>query len=249
VTYRRAALAAALCLALPALPAGAAGPAPLEPVHIEPIRDDRVLTYLAADRLEWRGRGGDAAWLLDAEGWVGRDTAKLWVKLEGEAVTGEGVEEARAQVLYSRPLSRFWDVQAGLRRDQRPLAPRTHAVLGVQGLAPYRFEVDAAVFLSDGGDLTARAEAEYDLLLTQRLVAQPRLEANAAAREVDDLGLGAGLNDVQVGFRLRYEVIPEVAPYVGVTYARRTGATAARSAAAGAEVASTALVAGVRLWY
>jgi copper resistance protein B len=122
-------------------------------------------------------------------------------------------------------------------------------VVGFKGLAPYRFAVDVDAFASEKGDLSARLETEYALLLTQRVVAQPRLEVNASARDVDALGIGAGVGDVALGLRLRYEVRRELAPYVGVSRTWSTGGTADRLRAAGGEAAQTAWVAGVRLWY
>lgn len=230
-----------------ALLCGAPGTAAAD---VEPIHDSRPLVFVGADRLEWREGPDGGAWLADADLWVGSDRAKLWLKANLEHAPGDGWQEAEAQLLYSRMISRFWDLQMGVRDDPRPRPERAHAVLGVQGLAPQWFEVQAAAFVSAEAEVSARLEAAYDLLLTQRLIARPRLEANAAAGTVDDRpDLAGGLNDVTLELRLRYEVMREVAPYVGISWARQAGATASRVRAAGGEVSETAWVAGVRLWY
>ena len=211
--------------------------------------DAQVLTFVEADRLEARLDDGDEGLLLDAQGWIGTDAGKLWWKAEGDGRTGGGVESAEIQALYSRMITPFFDLQLGVRQDLAPDAVRTHAVVGIQGLAPYWFEVDAALFLAHTGDVTARVEAEYDLLLTQRLVLQPRTEVRGAFQDVDDLGIGAGLSSAELGLRLRYEITRRVAPYVGVSWHRRFGGTAEAARAGGQDAGSRAVVAGIRLWH
>jgi copper resistance protein B len=161
--------------------------------------------------------------------------------------------EAEVQALYSRLVAPFWDMQAGLRYDRAFGSgrdrDRAFGVLGVQGLASYGFDTELALFVSDGGDVSARAKFEHDLLLTQRLVLQPRAEINAAAQRARAWGVGRGINDVQLGLRLRYEIRREFAPYVGVEWTRKLGDTADLARAQGADVSVPALVAGVRLWF
>lgn len=149
------------------------------------------------------------------------------------------------------PRAPFWDLQAGLRyykpRSDGP--GRNYAVLGAQGLAPYRFAVQTAAFLSERGDVSARAEVEYDLLLSQRWILQPRLATNIALREVRDQGIGRGLNDLELGVRLRYEIKRELAPYVGVSWQRLYGGTAQFARERGEETNSWRLIAGLRVWF
>lgn len=206
-------------------------------------------TLVSADRLEWvDDAGGMLLWDLDV--WHGGDIHKLWLKTEGErGLSGAGTEAAELQALYSRAITPFFDLQAGVRRNIRPGPARTHAVLGLHGLAPYWLEVDVAAFLSERGDLTARAEVEYDLMLTQRWVLQPRIEVEAAAKRVADQGLARGLTSVEAGLRLRYEVRRSFAPYVGVTWHRTLGNSRDLARAAGEDLESAALVAGVRMWF
>ena len=199
-----------------------------------------------AETVVRRGRDGYA---LDAQAWFGGDIDKLWLKGEAEGAWGAKPEHAEVQALWSHAIDPWFDLQAGLRFDARPGPNRTHLVLGVQGLAPHWWEVDGALFLSSKGELTARAEAEYDLRITQELILQPRLEANLSAQRIRALGIGAGLTDASVGLRLRYQPTPLFAPYVGVEYERAFGATARFRRAEGEDKDSLNLLAGIRFFF
>ncbi|GAA0869128.1 copper resistance protein B [Brevundimonas basaltis] len=206
-------------------------------------------TAVIVDRLE-AGFGDERTWLWDVQGWSGGDINRFWWKSEGEGHVDDGLEEAELQALYSRAVSPFWDVQAGVRQDFRPDGEdRTHLVLGVQGLAPHWWEVDAAAFLSTEGDLTARVEAEYDQRITQRLILQPRFEIDISANDIPELEIGPGLSSVEAGLRLRYEFHKEFAPYVGVEWSRALGDSADYIEARGGEVDDTRLVVGLRAWF
>ena len=166
------------------------------------------------------------------------------------AADGERPDEIEVQALYSRAVTPFWNVQAGARRDfRRGTDDTTHLVLGVQGLAPHWWEIDAAAFLSTDGDLTARVEAEYDQRITQRLILQPRLEVEASAGDIPELGVGSGLSGVELGLRLRYEATGRFAPYAGVEWSRALGDTADYVRAAGGEVEDSRFVVGLRAWF
>ena len=201
------------------------------------------------DQLEYRAEDGRDGYAWDAEFWYGGDYDKLWLKTEGEGAFGEAVEEAEVQALWSRPIGPFFNVQAGVRYDVRPDPERAHLVVGIEGLAPYWFEVDAAAFLSDEGDLTARLEAEYDQRITNKLILQPRVEFELAAQDVPEIGVGSGLSSVEAGLRLRYEFVPEFAPYVGVEYARKIGDTADFARSHGEDAGGWALMVGLRSWF
>lgn len=210
----------------------------------------QTLAMALVDRFEYQSNEGDGLWLWDAQGWYGGDIHKLWIKTEGEYLAaGGGLEEAELQALYSRAISPFFDLQLGYRIDLEPDPERHFAVLGVQGLAPQWFEVDAAAFVSDEGDISARLEAEYDLLLTQRLILQPRAELDVAVQDVSGYGVGSGLGRVAAELRLRYEIRREFAPYVGISWRRKLGDTADFAREAGEDVGVLSLVAGVRLWF
>lgn len=207
-------------------------------------------TAVIIDRLEAGfGDGGDT-YLWDVQGWSGGDINRFWWKSEGEGDFGGNLEEAELQALYSRAVTPFWDVQAGMRQDFRPDGEdTTHLVLGLQGLAPHWFEIDAAAFLSTEGDLTARVEAEYDQRITQRLILQPRVEIDASASDIPGLEIGSGLSSVEAGLRLRYEFRKEFAPYVGVEWSRSFGNTADYIEARGGEAENTRFVVGLKAWF
>jgi copper resistance protein B len=219
------------------------------PAWPAPVGDSDIYHFLLIDRLEAGFGGADNINAWDAQGWIGGDYNNFWFKTEGEGVQGKSPEDAEIQALYSRTISPFWDFQAGARYDIRPSPERAHAVIGVQGLAPQWFEVDAAAFLSNKGDATFRLEVEYELLLTQRLILQPRAEINAAAQAIPELGLGSGINHSEMGLRLRYEIRREFAPYIGVSWKKAWGDTANMARAAGAETSSLYFIAGLRLWF
>ena len=207
-------------------------------------------TAVIIDRLEAGFGDDDESWLWDAQGWTGGDINRFWWKSEGEGEFGGDLEEVELQVLYSRAVTPFWDVQAGVRQDVRPDGEdATHLVLGVQGLAPHWWEVDAAAFLSTEGDLTARVEAEYDQRLTQRWILQPRFEVDVSAGDSPEREIGTGLSSVEAGLRLRYEFRKEFAPYAGVEWSRAFGDTADYIEARGGEPEAVRLVVGLKAWF
>lgn len=207
-------------------------------------------TAVIIDRLEAGFGDEEEGYLWDVQGWSGGDINRFWWKSEGEGDFDGGVEEVELQALYSRAVTPFWDLQAGVRQDYRPDGEdTTHLVLGLQGLAPYWWEIDAAAFLSTDGDLTARVEAEYDQRITQRWILQPRLEIDASASDIPQLEIGAGLSSVEAGLRLRYEFRKEFAPYVGVEWSRAFGDTADYIEARGGEVDDTRFVVGLKAWF
>lgn len=208
-----------------------------------------VTWMFLADQLEYRARDGSDGYKWDMQGWYGGDYDKLWIKSEGEGAFGESPEQAEVQALYSRAIDPWFNLQAGIRHDFRPDPEQTHLTVGIQGLARYWFEVDGALFLSDEGDVTARFEAEYDQRITQKLILQPAVEFNLAAQDVPEIGIGSGLSTAEIGLRLRYEFVPEFAPYVGVEYERAFGDTADFRRAAAEEVGGWSLLAGIRLWF
>ena len=201
------------------------------------------------DQFEARIRKGADGYFLNAEAWYGGDINKLWLKTEIEGDFGEKPEQAEIQALWSRAIDPWFNLQGGVRFDARPSNGRGHLVLGIQGLTPYWFEIDGAAFLSDKGDVTARFEAEYDQRLTRKLILQPRIEVDFSLQDIPSERLGAGLSSVETGLRLRYEFVPEFAPYVGVEYDRALGDTARFRRAAGDDVGGWSLVLGVRAWF
>ena len=207
-------------------------------------------TAVIIDRAEAGfGDGGDT-YLWDAQGWTGGDINRFWWKSEGHGDVDGKLEDAEVQALYSRAITPFWNLQTGVRQDFRPDGPdTTHAVLGVQGLAPYWWEIDAAAFLSTRGDLTAKVEAEYDQRITQRLILQPRFEIAASASDIPELEIGSGLSSIQAGLRLRYEIKKELAPYVGVEWTRALGSTADFIRARDGDPDQVQMVVGLKAWF
>jgi copper resistance protein B len=198
---------------------------------------------------EYQLRSKNNGFRWQGEGRFGGDVNRLAVKSEGELTVGDDVDDAEIQALYSRALSPYFDVQAGLRYDVEPHPSRPYAAIGFEGLAPYWFDVDSALFVSTHGDVFARLEGSYDQLLTQRLIAQPRAEINLAAQDVREHELAAGITHFELELRVRYEICRELAPYLGVSWQRKVGQTAGFARREGDRVSSTSLVLGLRTWF
>lgn len=197
---------------------------------------------------EVRVRDGESGYRWDGEAWIGGDLNRFVLKTEGEGADGD-LDAAEAQALYSRAIGPYFDLQVGLRQDFEPTPRRTYFTVGFEGLAPYWFETEGAVFISNTGDLSARLEGTYDLRLTQRWILQPRAEVNLAARDVPELGVGSGVSNVELDLRLRYELRREFAPYVGLSFERKVGGTADFARALGEDVEATSVVFGLRAWF
>ncbi len=208
-----------------------------------------VTWMFLADQLEYRAKDGRDGYKWDFQGWYGGDYDKLWLKSEGEGDFGGSPEQAELQVLYSRAIDPWFNLQAGVRHDFGPDPERTHLAVGVQGLARYWFEVDGQLFLSNKGDVTARFEAEYDQRITNKLILQPAVEFDFAAQDVPEIGIGSGFSSAEVGARLRYQFRPEFAPYIGVEYERTFGDTADYRRFADEDVGGWSLLAGIRFWF
>ena len=214
-----------------------------------PVMDQQIFPFLLIDRLETRSRKGEDLRVWDAQGWIGGDYEKLWLKTEGERTADGHTEEASVEALYARLISPFWYLQAGVRYEDSPSPSRTSLAFGVQGLAPYWFEVDATAYVNQKGKFSARLEAEYDLLLTQRLVLQPSAGTAFAGSAEAERGVGRGFNNLELGLRLRYEIRRQFAPYIGVTWSRKLGDTADLARNAGEGITEKAVVAGLRVWF
>jgi len=219
-----------------------------------PVADNTTFDLLLFDNFEYQRAGSPDVLRWDILGWRGGDVHRFWFKSEGRQTTSsEQGSEFEFQALYGKLIAPFFDVQAGLRFDrrvQRGSKPkRAYAVLGLQGLSPYNFEIEPTLFLSNKGQVSARFTGTYDILLTQRLIMQPRLETNVATKKDEEIGIGAGLNDAEVGIRVRYEFRRQFAPYFGATYRETFGATHRLTVREGGDPAHFAVVAGVRMWF
>jgi len=212
------------------------------------MTDDPILTMIKVDQLEIIdiGNKNDMAW--DLQGWIGQDLNKLWLKTEGESVNSE-IEEAEVQLLYSRAVAPYWDAQIGWRHDSQPSPTRDWLVFGIQGLAPYFFETDIAFFISDSGNIGLRTQFEYELMLSQKWILSPELEANIFTKSDAVAGTGEGLSDMSLGLRLRYELKREFAPYIGIEWNKRFGKTADFAREENEHISNFHWVMGVRVWF
>lgn len=249
-----------------ALPAGNAPPPPVPHDHYadrdfpggEMARSREIMMkdsgggkfgQLLLNVFEYQAHSGRDGYRWDGEGFYGGDISRLWLKSEGEGEFGRGIDSAEVQALYSHAIDPYFNLQAGIRQDFGRGPKRTYATVGFEGLAPGIFEVEGALFLSTKGDVLGRIEGYYDQRITQRLIFQPRAELNLAAQDVPENDIGSGLVNIELGARLRYEISRQFAPYIGVSYLRKTGDTARLSRLAGEDVHATSFVAGVRFWF
>jgi copper resistance protein B len=224
----------------------------LRPARAQMVVDDEAIhVFVLAELLEYRRdeETNPAGW--EVLSWVGGDYNRIWIKSEGTVATADGNGDGDLQVLYGRLITPFWDLQLGVRgeavfgdADHR----RVFGALSVEGLAPEWFDVDAGVFVSHKGDVSARFTAAYNTFLTQRLIAEPRIELNGGVQEVEEFGVGAGLWDLELGLRVRYEIRREIAPYIGIEWERQFFGTARLARERGDPVSTFAGVAGLRVW-
>ncbi len=216
-------------------------------IELMQMEDDAPYGMILLDQFEWRDiDGGDAqAWELQA--YYGTDYNKLWFETEGERLAGD--ESGRAELLWDRIISPWWSIQSGVRHDFSEGPSRTWAAIGLQGLAPYFFEIDAAVYVGEQGRTAARFSADYDMLITQRWVLQPEIELELYGKDDPANGLGSGLADAELGLRLRYEIRREFAPYIGIHWERKFGRTADLAREAREDLDEVSFVAGLRAWF
>jgi copper resistance protein B len=191
---------------------------------------------------------GNNATYLDGQFWYGEDFNKLWLKFEGEQARGK-LEDLRTEALWSHAVSAYWNTQLGVREDFGEGPNRTWAALGVQGLAPFWFDTEATLYVGQNGRTAARFEFEYEELITQRLVLQPKFEVNLYGKDDPQRGIGSGLSDAELGLRLRYEFHREFAPYIGVVWRQRYGRTADFARAQSQPAGELQFVAGLHVWF
>ncbi len=210
--------------------------------------DNPVLFYGELDRLEGRLNSEEEDYHLDAQGWIGTDLNKLWLKTDLSHHGGE-IAEAELQALYSRAVAAYWNLELGIRTDIKPRPSQDWLVLGVQGLAPYWFEVDAALFIGSGGKSSARLSAEYEILLTQRLTLSPEVSLTAYGQNDPAEGTGAGLAQTTASLRLGYSLRREFTPYLGVNWLRYSGQTSDYVRQGGEAAQHTHWVLGIQAWF
>ena len=218
------------------------------PIPRPRLGDEHNFGSLLVDRLEAVRTSDKTSAAYDLLAWYGRDYNRAVLKAEGDVDNGE-LAEARTELLWGHAVAAYWNTQLGLRYDSGEGPDRTWLALGIQGLAPYWFETDATAYVGNDGRTALNVEAEYELLFTQKLILQPRFEADLYGKDDARRGLGSGLSELSAGLRLRYEIRREFAPYIGVEWAGKFGGTADYARAAGLDTKETRAVAGVRLWF
>jgi copper resistance protein B len=218
------------------------------PMESMEMHDNAPLSMWLFDQLEaFHARDGNGqAW--EGQGWYGNDAGKLWIRTEGERNRGR-LEDAEVEVLWNRSVATFWSSQLGARHEWGRGPDRNWIALGLQGLAPYWFELEATAYVGPSGRSAARLRAEYELLFTQRLVLQPEFEVNVYGRSDPARRIGSGISNAQLGLRLRYEIRREFAPYIGVVLTKRYGATASYARRDGHPLQDWQFVVGMRIWF
>lgn len=223
------AAAATLSLAVTMTVAVSAGAAPASgtpaapasmPSYIDgvmPVMEQGIWVHGLLNQFEGRLAGADSSFRWDGEAWVGGDYNRLWLRSEGTVTKGR-MDDGDQELLYSRSVSTYFDIQGGIRIDLDSGPTRSWGAFGIQGLALYQFEVQATGYVSDQGRFAGRFEGSYDIPITNRLILQPQVELNLYSKSDEARGNGAGLSDIDTGLRLRYEIWRKFAPYVALTY-------------------------------
>ncbi|MBL4882243.1 MAG: copper resistance protein B [Oleispira sp.] len=214
----------------------------------DPILSKVMINQLEIRDIEGEDNDSDIETVLEGQAWMGKDLNKFWLKLESEYINKDEYE-TELQLLYSKAIAPYWDLQIGARSDIGPDDSNNWAVLGLQGLAPYYFETDMAVFVSEEGDVAARVSLEYELLFSQKLILTPEITLDAFAQDNDKTSMGSGLASSDIGLRLRYEITKEFAPYIGISQNNLYGKTQSYAKAAGLDSESTQWVVGIRAWF
>lgn len=218
------------------------------PIARPHMADEHSFGSLMVERLEQVTTRDNTSTEYDMQAWYGRDYDRAVLKAEGE-IDGGKLQDARTELLWSHAVAAYWDAQLGLRNDGGMGPSRNWLAFGVQGMAPYWFEVEATGYVGGNGRSALRLASSYELLFTQKLILQPRAEANLYGKGDPAHELGSGLSDLTAGLRLRYEIRREFAPYVGIEWKQKFGGTADLARAAGNDIRETRYVAGLRFWF
>ncbi|WP_349568859.1 copper resistance protein B [Azotobacter salinestris] len=244
---------------------GAAAQTPALPSHIPvPTDADRAAAFpplsghaphgrslnslLLFEKLEYQDADDGSALVWDANAWIGGDVDRLWLRSEGERTNGH-TEQAELQALWGHAIGPWWELVGGVRQDFKPASAQTWAAFGIQGMPFYGLDTEITAYYGEGGQTSLRLEADYDILLTNRLILQPTAEANFYGRNDRERGVGSGLGEIEAGLRLRYEITRQFAPYLGVTWGRLYGNSEDLARDAGEDEEEARFVAGIRLWF
>lgn len=215
-----------------------------------PIADNAIFWHVLFDQLEGRTNGKDTGLRWEGQAWVGTDYNRIWLKSEGFAQNGV-VDDGLTWIEYSRPIPflRYFDWQAGVRYDLDSAPGRLWGAVGIEGLAPGFFELEATFFFREAGHFAGRLEGSYDVLITNRLILQPQAELNLYSKDDRPRAIGSGFSEIDTGLRLRYEITRKFAPYVGIAYNGQFGDTRRLVRAEGDLVDDVRFIFGIRVWY
>ena len=228
-------------------PAAAADRAP-DMAGLMHMDDSAPVGKVMIDQLEWADESGRTLADWDGDAWYGSDYDKAWIKSEGSPDPSDKTV-SRNELLWDHLIARWWSLQTGIRYDLGDGPARGWATAGVEGLAPYGFNVEAALYLGEEGRTAARLRAEHDVLITQRLIVQPEIEADGYGKTDSPRQVGSGFSDLQMALRLRYEFRRELAPYVGIAWRREFGPTAQFARRNGTDPSAVLWVAGFHVWF
>lgn len=226
------------------------GEAPMAASRDRMRREMKFATLVVGlDQLEYRAGKGDDGFMFDGEAWYGGDIDRVVLAYSGEGTFGESPEEIELDAYWRHAINPWFNLQLGARHDFRPDPERSYALLGIEGIAPYWIEVEAQAFVSEKGDVHLRASAMHDMRLTQRLVFESELEIDAALQSVPELGIGKGIEKIELAGRLRYEIERNFAPYLGVAWERKVGQSADFARDEGEDASRLSFLAGLRFWF
>lgn len=212
------------------------------------LADEHSFRSILIDNLEVSRVNGETVVPYDIEAWYGRTYERAVLKAEGE-FQGDDLAEARTELLWGHAIAAHWNTQVGFRHDTGEGPNRTWLAAGIEGLAPYWFDLEVTAYVGESNRTALRVDASYDMLITQRLILEPSFEANYYGRNDPERGLGSGLSDVSLGLRLRYEIRRELAPYVGLEWSDQYGGTEQLTRATNGDPSDTRLTAGLRFWF
>ena len=212
------------------------------------LADEHSFRSILIDNLEVSRVDGETVVPYDLEAWFGRTYDRAVLKAEGDFEDGD-LEEARTELLWGHAIAAYWDTQLGIRYDSGAGPNRTWLAAGIEGLAPYWFDLEVTAYIGESSRTALRVDASYDMLISQRLILEPRFEANFYGKDDPEYGLGSGLSDIALGLRLRYEIRRELAPYVGIEWSNQYGSTEKLTRAANSDPSDARLTAGLRFWF
>ncbi|ENW82977.1 MULTISPECIES: copper resistance protein B [Acinetobacter] len=174
-------------------------------------------------------------WIVDKDGkgslgssfetLIGTDENRMFVEANlNKAESNDPNYDVSA--LYSRNVAPFWDVQAGVRYSEdknNRNSNRIDGVIGLLGLAPYFFETKAYLYGGENNFWGASFDFDRDLLLTQKLITQPYIEADVVFNDNSDFASKTGLSELKTGIKTRYEITKRIRPFVDIAYQYEKG--------------------------